>query len=277
MLNATKTKVAPRRANVLLKRFVARTITPFVLIAGLLVLIVFHFHSALQTSQNEFGAVRGTQTYSAGDLQAAFHLNSGDGRPSIISQNGEMLSWVDGSSTFSVDGQPFGLWDTAHNYDTDDGRRQVYSTSTGHGCQVIEIVTLVNDHTVTVEYRVVAQPVTKFSGPRRVTLNIAHYHQGLDTPVVNGNTLTSGVLPVDPFNPTLPETTLTPFAKITLSVGGPHVDANPVRLMDYHLDQVGGGTHAYANSFTTSYSIDNPAVNEIVPLGTETFTFQRVG
>lgn len=272
MLNTTKTKVAPVRPNVLLNRLVTRTITPFVLLTGLILLVVFNYHSVLQSSTDQFSIIRGQQSYSVGGLQTRFTQNAGDQRPSVLAQGSGILSWVEWNSKLSVDGEVFTLWDSGHGYEYDDGKRQIYSTATGHGVQIIEIVTAVDDHTVTVEYRLAAQPVGQ-SGVQHVVLNIAHYHQGLYQPVVSGNTLVASVLPDNVYEPK-GETALKPFGKMAFTVSGPQLASSPLRIDDWHVDTTADGSHGYANYFTTTYAIDNPTVNEVVPLGTETLTFQ---
>lgn len=272
MLNITKTKVAPVRLNVLLNRLVMRTITPFVLITGLILLVVFNFRGVLQASKAEFSVIRGQQSYSVGGLQTRFSQNAGDQRPAVVEQNHGILQWAEWNSQLSVDGDVFTLWDNSHGYDYDDGKRQIYSTTTGHGVQIIEIVTAVDEHTVTVEFRLAAQPVGK-AGVQHVVLNIAHYHQGFYQPTISGSTLTASVLPDDVYEPK-GETALKPFGKITFSVNGPQLASSPLRLDDWHVDTTADGSHGYANSFTTTYSVDNPTVNEVIPLGTETLTFQ---
>ncbi len=272
MSNATKTKVAPLRPNVLLNRLVTRTITPFVLLAGLILLVVFNFRGVLQASKDQFSVIRGQQSYSVGGLQTRFSQNAGDQRPSVLAQGGGVLSWVEWGSKLSVDGEVYTLWDNSHGYDYDDGKRQIYSTTTGHGVQIIEIVTAVDDHTVTVEYRLTAQPVGR-AGVQHVVLNIAHQHQGLYQPAVSGGTLTAGVLPDSAYDPK-GETALKPFGTITFTVSGPQLASSPLRIDDLHVDATADGPHGYANSFTTTYAIDNPTINEVIPLGTETLTFQ---
>lgn len=263
------------RLNARLYTFVKKFITPAVLLAGLLILVVVHFKGvlAITTSQNDL--YHGVTSYSAGSLQMTFQHNAGTDRPNISYDNVDLLTFVDWSSTISVDGQVQNLWDNFHGYDADATKHQVFATTTGYGWQVVEIVTLVDSHTVTVQYDFMATH-QGIASPRHAVLNIAHTHKTWYQPVVRGNTFTTQVLPRSLSS--IDGTTSLPHAigTLTLTLDGPDVPAtNAISLDDLRGYAISGTTEVFlATSMTTTYVIDNPEVDRLTPLGTETITFQ---
>ena len=130
-----------------------------------------------------------------GRSSSSFQHNEGTQRPDLIFDNVEVLNYVEWSnSTISVDGHVSNLWDNMHGYSQDDAHHQVFSTISGPGWQVIQIATLVDAHTVTVQYQFVARN-QGLAVPQTITLSILHTHGSLYQPALHGATLTAGVLP----------------------------------------------------------------------------------
>lgn len=263
------------RLNTHLYTLVKKFITPVVLLAGLLILVIFHFRGvlAITTSQNDL--YHGVTSYSAGSLQATFQQNAGTDRPIVSYGSVGLLSYVDWNSTITVDGQVENLWDNYHGYSTDATKHQVFATTTGYGWQVIEIVTLVDRHTVTVQYDFMATHQGTAS-PRHAVLAIVHTHRTWYQPAVRGNTFTTQVLPG--YLSGIESSTALPHAlgTLTLTLTGPDVPTtNAISIDDLRGYAISGTAEvSLASSMTTTYVIDNPQVDRLTPLGTETITFQ---
>lgn len=254
-----------------INRFVKKVITPVVLLAGLLLLLLFHFRGVLQTTQAQDELFRGERAFSVGALQYTFHQNAGADRP-VVSANGlPILSWVEWSSTISVDGHLSNLWDSFHGYDYSAANRQVFSTMSGANWQVIQIVTLVDAHTVTVDYQFVARP-QGLAVPSHIELAIAHIRRWLYQPVISSNTLTAQILPGNVQDVSEPPPLV--IADISLRVSGPQVPQGAISIDDLRgTGTATGAQRLLATSITTHYVIDSPAANKLISLGTETLTF----
>lgn len=263
------------RLNVRVYRLVTKVITPVVLLAGLLLLAVFHFSGVLATTKAQDDLFRGQKAYNLGPLSFDFVENAGTNRPAISYDGTDVLTYVDWNSSIAVDGHVSNLWDNFHGYDfdrTNPDARQFFATTSGNGWQVVEVVMLVDAHTVTVHYAFVARPVGA-AEPHQVTLSIAHLHHTLYQPTIQGNTLTAEVLPTYFQNVSFGHTP-SPIGTLRVAVSGPQVPVKAISLDDLHGTVDRHGTqYGLANSFTTTYSIAEPQVNQLVPLGTETITF----
>jgi hypothetical protein len=264
--------IAGRPLNVQINRFVSQVITPVVLLAGLLLLILLHFRGVLATTISQDDLYHGQRSFSVGNLQETFMLNAGTDRPGVSWGDIPVLSWVEWSSTIAVDGNVSNLWDNYHGYDYDTAKRQVFSTVSGRGWQVIEIVTLVDAHTVQVNFQFVARN-SGTAEPHHVVIAIEHYHKALYQPMVAGTTLTAGVLPgsISSFSSGM---TLHTLGTLTLAVNSPQLVPNGISIDDLRGNVTASGTQlATATAFTTTYTIDNPTVDKLIPLGTETLTY----
>lgn len=273
MLDTLNTLRTGHKLNVRLNRFVKMVITPVVLLAGLLMLVLLHFHGVLSITTANNNLYKGITAYSAGSLEMSFQHNAGTDRPAIMYGNVNLLSFVDWSSTISVDGQVQNLWDNFHGYDQDDTKHQIFATTSGYGWQLVEIVSLVNAHTVTVQYNFMAQHQGD-AEPHHVVLSIVHLHKSWYQPQVKGGTFTAQVLPG--YVSSISSDTTRPhgIGILTLTVAGQHVSATPMSIDDVHgFAQPNGTELSLATSMTTRYSIDNPQVDRLTPLGTETITF----
>ncbi len=261
-----------KRLNIHINRFVAKVITPVVLVAGLLLLLLMNYRGVLDTTKTQVGIYHGQTTYSVEGLQATFQQDAGVDRPAVTYEGAPVLTWQEWSSSVSVDGNVSNLWDSFHGYDYDATKHQVFATMSGKGWQVVEVVTLVDAHTVRVDYQFVAGH-QGLRVPKHIVLSISHYHNTLYQPVVAGNTLAADVLPGNVAN-FQAGMVLHPWAKITLALSGPQVAPDPFAFDDLRGNATDGGTvQQIANSFTTTYVLDDPQVNRLTPLGTETLTF----
>lgn len=260
------------RLNVGLRRFVTKFITPIVLVAGLLLLAAVHFRGVLAITTAQTDLYRGVTAYSSGPLQLSFQQNAGSQRPDVIFENAEVLNYAEWSSTISVDGHVTNLWDNAHGYSFDNRHRQVFSTISGTGWQVIEVAQLVDARTITVQFDVVARNQGT-AAPHSVTLSILHVHRSLYQPTLHGDRLTAGVLP-DPVTSLNGGAALAPIGSLTLSVSGPAATGNDIALNNV-MSATGpnGASQTVADSFTTTYTLSNPTVDKLTTLAMETITF----
>ena len=143
--------------------FVSKVITPAVLLLGLLVLAVFHFSGVLANTQSIDNIYHGVQAYSNGPMAYTFQELAGTDRPDVNYNGISLLTYVDWSSTMSIDGHVSNLWDNFHGYDYDrqnPNDTEFFSTTSGTGWQLIEVVKLTSNHSVTVSYSFVARTET---------------------------------------------------------------------------------------------------------------------
>lgn len=271
-LHTLSGRLGDAQLNVGLRRLVTKFITPVVLLAGLLLLAAVHFRGVLAITTTQNDLYHGVTAFSSGPFELSFQQNAGTQRPDIIFQNAEVLNYAEWSSTISVDGHVTNLWDNAHGYSVDSAHHQVFSTITGAGWQIIEVAQLVDAHTVTVRFDVVARN-QGLAAPHNITLTILHEHKSLYQPTLRGNTLTAGVL-------TRPVTTLSGGAPpaalgtLTFAVSGPAAGNAPISLNNV-VSAAGpnGAMQSAADAFTTTYSVSNPTVDKLTTLATETITF----
>ena len=292
MTQTRQTKTKRRTAQ--LYRAIAKAVTPAVLIAGLLVLAVYHFHGVLQITQASDDLYRGIYAFSQGKLEVDFQRDAGLDRPDILYDRFELMSFSDWDTVISVDGHTLELWNGYHGYSVDTEKRQIFASTTGYGWQLTEVITLVDDHTVTVTYQLTARSVLT-STPHQVVLQVVHQHAGyLDNnahqssvfwfyPKVQGNTFTGEEVPLeaqDPTTPVFPGQTYTasPFGTTTLQVSGPAVSSKAIALRNYGSAIVAGGqTEDWAGALVTQYAISNPPIDTLTTLGTETISFSPLG
>lgn len=263
------------RPNVRLYTFVSKVITPAVLLLGLLVLAIFHFSGVLANTQSIDDIYHGEQAYSDGSMAYTFQEFAGTDRPDVAYNGISMLTYVDWSSTMSIDGHVSNLWDNFHGYDYDRNNpndTQFFSTTSGTGWQLIEVVKLTSNHSMTVSYSFVSRTET-LAEPHHVIVTIEHVHQSMYQPTVHNNVFTAGVLSHQMDSVTSGDTP-TPLGTITVSVQGPAVPANSIVLDTARGNQNATGTSpVLTDSFQTTYVIQDPDVNRMTPLGTETINF----
>jgi hypothetical protein len=263
------------RPNVRLYTFVSKVITPAILLLGLLVLAVYHFSGVLANTQSIDNIYHGEQAYSKGPMAYTFQELAGTDRPDINYNGISLLTYVDWSSTMSIDGHVSNLWDNFHGYDYDriNPNDPVFtSTTSGTGWQLIEVVKLTSNHSMTISYSFVARTET-LAEPHHVILTIEHVHQSMYQPTIRGNVFTAGVLSHEMDSVTSGDTP-TPLGTITVSVQGPAVSASSIVLDTARGSQDTNGNDAVlTDSFQTTYVIQDPDVNRMTRLGTETVNF----
>jgi hypothetical protein len=271
------------KPNIQLYKLVAKSITPVVLLVGLLLLVLYHFNAVLNITQTNQDLFQGVTAFSVGGLEMNFQRDAGIDRPAVVLNGLTLMSYAEWNSTISVDGHVQGLWDTVHGYTVDAAHNQIFSTASGTGWQVTQTVTLVNDHSVTVTYQFTARHVGAAS-PHSIIINVAHLHSSSQplfwfNPSIQNNTFTAEELPLlvqnprVPYDPNTPQS-FAPLGTTTLTVSGPAVPANAITINDAASALVGGKEESWASQLTTTYKLTNPAVDQFVTLGTETISFQ---
>lgn len=274
--DATPGKTRGSRLNVRLYTFVSKVITPAVLLLGLIFLAVTHFSGVLANTQSVDNLYHGEQSYSMGPMSYTFQMLAGTDRPNVSYAGTSLLSLVDWSSTISIDGHVSTLWDNYHGYDYDrqnTNDTEFFSTTSGNGWQVVEVVKLTSTHSVTVAYSFVSKP-EGLAEPHHVVLTIEHFHQSMYQPTITGDVYTAGVLTHEMTSVTSGDTP-TSLGTIQVSVEGPAVPATGAIYLDtVRGNQTATGTYAVlTDTFATTYVIDEPDVDRLVPLGTETIDF----
>ncbi|MBE3557939.1 MAG: hypothetical protein IMW89_01770 [Ktedonobacteraceae bacterium] len=253
-----------------LRAFISRVITPAVLVTGVLILILYNFNGVLKTTQTTNDHFHGLVSFSAGPFAYRFKETAGIERPSLRYSGQELLSYAEWSSTISVDGDVQEIWNNNHGYSYDEARQQTFSTVTGEGYQLIEIVTLVDDHTVTVTFNFVASPV-RIPAPAHYVIDIAHIHNSWSGYQISGDTFTAQVTNGDPVVGTsLPAS----IGLLSLKVTGDAVRNPLLKVSNAQAVTTPKGTVSVANAFITEYRLDNPTPSQMLTLGTETITFR---
>ncbi len=278
-------------ANLSLYKLVARSITPVVLLGGLLLLALYHFNVVLSTTQTQNDLLQGITAMSQGRLEVDFQRDAGVNRPEMIYNALPLISYVDVDSTISIDGHVQNLWNNVHGYSFDARHHQIFATTSGNGWQVTQVAQVVNDHTMTVTYQFTARPVGTTS-PRRVALDIAHVHVNTTVvdsatprntavwyyPTVQGATFTAEELPLavqnprTPYDPNTPQR-FAPMGQTMVQVSGPALANTPITIDDAAGAVVGQQQEWWASQITTHYALTDPPVNQFISLGTETITF----
>lgn len=272
----TPGKARHSRLNVRLYTFVSKVITPAVLLLGLIFLAITHFSGVLTNTTSIDNLYKGQQSYSIGPMSYTFQENAGTDRPNVYFNGTALLSYVDWSSTMSIDGHDTTLWDNFHGYDYDrqnTNDTEFFSTTSGYGWQLVEVVKLISNRSLTVQYSFVSKPET-VAEPHHVVLTIEHFHPSLYQPTITGDVFRAGVLTHEMTSVTSGNTP-TPFGTIQVSVSGPAVPATGAIYLDTaRANQNATGAYpVLTDTFATTYVIDSPDVDRLVPLGTETIDF----
>lgn len=256
------------RLRALLKLY----ITPLVLIAGVIVLMFYHFRGVLKLTATQDIAFHGLIAYSQGPLSMSFAQNAGIQRPYILYNNKNLLTYSDWDSIVSVDGVTQSLWNSTHGYSSDDAKRQIFSTSTGQNWQVVEVATLVDQRTVRVTFSFVSRATLGNPPGSQFEIDLAHQHTAWYNPAISGNTFTADVV-----NQTSGQIQNqlepTPDGVIHVTLSGPAVTSGALQLGA--LKTVAGpkGLVTLTSQFMTRYTLTNPPANVLIPLATETITF----
>jgi hypothetical protein len=251
-----------------LRVFINKVITPVVLVAGVLILILFNFRTVLKDVQTESDQFSNQVAFSSGSLAYRFKQIAGGERPALLFNGSEFMTYVEWNSTISVDGEVQELWNSSHGYSYDETRRQVFNTISGSGWQLIQVITLVDDHTVTVKYSFVSKN-TSSAPPKHYIFDFAHTHSyWYNSQVNNNNTFTAQTTQTSKDNPNSP--------LVSLKVEGDGAENPQIKLgVERGTANPQGGVSSELGSFTTEYTIDNPTPNQIISLGTETIIYNE--
>lgn len=176
--------------------FLMKVMTPVVLVAGVLVLVFFNFSAVLKATQITDDHFHGDVAFSQGAFDYRFQEQAGIDRPALSYAQQDLITYSEWGSTSSVDGNVQELWNNFHGYDYNEATNQMYSTISGSGWSLIEIVTLVNNRTVTVTFNFTANPAS-LPGPELYVFDIAHVtsstYQWYNAKI-GGNTFTGQVM-----------------------------------------------------------------------------------
>jgi hypothetical protein len=253
-----------------LRTFISKVITPVVLLAGLLVLVVYNFNGVLKAAQTEDDHYHGLVAYNQGPMGIQFKQDSGIDRPLIRYNTHQLLSYAEWSSTISVDGTVNSLWDTDQNYQIDEAHNRIYSTaSNSEGWDLSQITTLKDDHTVTVSFTLATRP-TVLPVPTKYVIDIVHVFNHWNNPVVKDNTFTGDVTVTSANNPSDLGAYL---GKLTLTATSDGAELPTFKLQDVTSSAGPNGMTSMASAFVTEYTVLNPKPDIMMALGTETITF----
>ncbi len=256
-----------------LRSFISKVLTPAVLVFGVLLLIYFNFNSVLKASQLSDDQFHGLVAFNQGNFAYRFQENAGIDRPALRYASIDMLSYSEWSSVVSVDGDVQELWNNYHGYDVDQNKRQLYNTISGNSWQLIEIVSLVNDHTVTVAFNFTTRPlslpspvhymfdITHITSPGYEWYNIQTANSRFTAQVIQG----SGVL--------AHTSTLRNYGTLSFSATGPALNRPAITLQNSTTVTGSSGTLTLGQAFYTEYRVTNPTPFRVITLGTETLTF----
>jgi hypothetical protein len=256
-----------------LRTFISKVLTPVVLVGGVLLLIYFNFSSVLKASQATSNKFNGYVAYSQNDFSYRFQESAGIDRPVLRNAEQELVSYAEWSSTVSVDGNVQELWNNDHGYDVNDAKRQVYSTISGPGWQLIEIVSLVDNHTVTVTFNFDARP-SALPAPTHYVFDIAHvskssyewYNYQLGKGTFSALVIAGNGTPVA----SKPDV----FGQLSFVATGDAVPTPTIYTQKDTAISGANGTLNLAHNFYTEYTVTNPSPFRMITLGTETLTFK---
>lgn len=256
-----------------LRQFLTRVITPAVLVGGIIFLIFFNFNSVLKATKVTDDHFHGDVAFSQGSFALRFQENAGIDRPALSYAGQDLISYSEWGSTASIDGNVQEIWNNSHGYEYDEKANQIYSTVSGKGWQLTQIVTLVNDHTVTVTFKFDAQP-DSLPGPDRYIFDIAHVtspdYQWYNCQVKN-NTFSGQVMSGN--GPQAFKDKPQFYGILSLMVAGPAVHA-PSPWIKNGTALVGKKDIVLGQEFFTEYEVNNPSPDVQITLGTETLTFR---
>lgn len=262
-----------------LRTFISKVITPTVLVLGVLFLIFYNFNSLAKTVTATDNHFNGNIAFSQNAFAFRFQENAGIDRPVLRNSEQDLLSYSEWSSTVSVDGNVQELWNNYHGYDIDEAKHQIYNTITNDGWQLIEIVTLVNDHTVTVTFNFDARPAT-LPGPAHYVFDIAHVtassHVSVPSYEWYNYQTTNGAFTAQVIHGGWSPGASNPdiFGTISLSATGAAVPTPAIQVKNDTAIIGSNDTINLAHTFYTEYTVDNPSPFRMITLGTETLMFR---
>ncbi len=251
-----------------LRTFISKVITPACLVLGVLFLIFYNFHSVLKVMKVTDDHFHGNVAFSQNAFAFSFQENTGIGRPVLSNAGQALLSYAEWSSTVSVDGAVQELWNNSHGYDVDESKDQIDNTISNDGWQLTEIITLVNNHTVTVTFTFDARSTAR-PAPTHYIFDIAHvtdssyewYNYQTNNTTFNAQVIQGDWKPVQG-NPTV-------FGKLSFSTTSAAVQVNNSTVISGDR-----GGYNLANAFSTQYTVNTPSPFQVITLGTETLTYQ---
>jgi hypothetical protein len=268
MSQSKRTSITPG-----LRVFIEKVITPVVLIVGIIFLIYFNFKGVLKATKISQDQYNGVVAFNQGNLSYQFLENAGSYRPNIKYGSSELLAYAEWSSTYAVNGLTGEIWNNAHGYDYDATKQQVFSTISGTNWQLIEVITLTNDHTVTVTFEFATR--TNDLTPATYEFDIAHVVDSSNEWANIQATDTSFTAQVVAGKATAiaAPTSSTPVGTISLAASGEFLAPQGVKVNNEKDFTNGAGTISVAQGFYTKYTITNPTPLKLYTLGTETLTF----
>ncbi len=260
-----------------LRRLVAVSITPAVLIVGVLALVVLHFHSTLLLAEQNDQLARGTIHYQADQLQVTFTRDAGGARPAISYGQAAMLQYVEWSSSVVVDGVVYSLWDQAHGYTFDDTHQQVYSTVSGPGWQIVQMTSL-GSQGVTVSYSFVTLSSAAGGMIHQVALVLSHANSYWLAPQIRGDQFTGGVSAL-PVSAPQAGTAVQPSWRLTLTARPAAGTQSALALVNPRsvFIPAEGVTQTWASGLTSTYTFIDPQPNMLTPVATEHVVVAPVG
>ena len=262
-----------------LRTFISKVITPVVLLAGLLILVIFNFDSTLREQQASENNYRSLVTYSQGAFSLAYDQTSGLNRPEVNYGSQQLLSFAEWDSTMSIDGQVTNLWANSQGYDIDNAHNTIYSTVTGpDGVQLNQVTTLVNDHTVTVTFNFSLRPQSA-TPPTHYVIDISHVNtmNYWYDPLIKRGTFSAYVLQqLAGLSANDATNIAASLGKITVTTGGGDIAGPNVTNGSISNTTTSAGGLSSTRSFETEYTINNPTPARMINLGTETITFQPI-
>lgn len=260
-----------------LQRLVAVSMTPAVLIVGVLALVLLHFHSTLLLAEQNDQLARGDIRYQAGQLQVNFARDSGDTRPALFYGQTPMLQYTEWSSSVVVDGVVYSLWDQTHGYSFDDAHHEIVSTVSGPGWQVVQQIAL-DGQGVTVSYAFVALSGASGAPIHHVEVTLLHERSYWLAPRIAGGRFTGGVAPL-PVSALTTGAAVQPMWQVTL-VAAPAAGTQAALALvnqESAFDATTSASVTWAGGFTTTYTFDNPQPNMLTPVASERISIAPMG
>ena len=254
---------------------ISKILTPFILVAGLIFFAVHDFSGVLVNTQQQDDQFHNLLAFRQGPLGALFKDAAGVDRPSITYYNDSLLSYVEWSSTITINGKQQELWNNSHDYRSDEKNHAIYNTINGNNWHLIQRIALVNNRTVTVTFRLNIPPQASV-GAEHIVLDIVHSHNFWLTQQLQGNTFVAQVMLGDPETLQRQQQKDRPvlLGTLALTVQSTLSQRPTLLIPDAHSILGTQQSWQWNHLLMTEYVVDNPQPAHEIDLGTETITFQ---
>lgn len=256
---------------------VIKVLTPCILLVGLVFFAVHSFNNVFVNMQRQDDQFHNLFAFRQGPFGATFNHAAGADRPGIFYYNDSLLSYAEWSSTVTINGEEQELWNTDHSYRIDEKKHTIYNTIRGDTWQLIQKITLVNNHTTAVTFSMIAHlQASSGSNTQHFVFAIVHSHNFWLEQQHRSNSFICQVMLGDPetLQRTLEKDRPILLGTLALSLQSTLPQAPSLLITDAHSVIGPHQSWQWNRLLTTEYVVNNPLPLHEIDLGTETITFQ---